>query len=87
MEDVRYYVMSSIRENVGKVMAKGVGQPDLLLSSSALAVFVCCFHCHNVDAVFFYLENVTWFAEQCLLVLFLSGRAACISGQCIHTHV
>ena len=32
MEDIRYYVMSSIRENVGKVMDKykGVGELCLL---------------------------------------------------------
>lgn len=42
MEDVRYYVMSSVRENVGKVMDKnkGVGELCSLLSSSAVAVLV-----------------------------------------------
>lgn len=52
MEDVRFYVMSSIRENVGKVMDKnkGVGELCSALSSSAAAVLVACFH--NLHAVF-----------------------------------
>ena len=41
MEDVRYYVMSSVRENVGKVMDKnkGVGEICSVLSSSAIMFF------------------------------------------------
>lgn len=41
MEDVRYYVMSSIRDNVGKVMEKnkGVGNHHL----SAVDVYVDAF--------------------------------------------
>lgn len=40
MEDVRYYVMGSVRESVGKVMdkSKGVGELCLLLNSSCLIV-------------------------------------------------
>lgn len=42
MEDVRYYVISSIRENVGKVMDKnkGVREICVVLISSAVAVLV-----------------------------------------------
>lgn len=41
LEDVRYYVMSSIRENVGKVMDKNKGVGEL--QSSAEAALVYCF--------------------------------------------
>ncbi len=54
MEDVRYYVMSSIRENLGQVMDKnkGVGELCGTLNLSAVAISIQC-------------VTVTWFAEQC----------------------
>lgn len=42
MEDVRYYVMSSIRENVGKVLAKnkGVGEPFMFVTFGVTLPFI-----------------------------------------------
>lgn len=45
MEDVRYYVMSSVRENVCKVMDKNKGVRELCLAVAVL--FFYCFHCHT----------------------------------------
>lgn len=52
MEDVRYYVMSSIRENVGKVMDKnkGVGELCLELNCHLLSRFLNAFN-HYLEAV------------------------------------
>ncbi len=76
MEDVRYYVMSSIRENLGQVMDKnkGVGELCGTLNLSAVAISIQC-------------VTITWFAEHCWLVLFLSGSFAHISEQRVHPHV
>lgn len=53
MEDVRYYVMSSIRENVGKIMDKnkGVGEPH----SSAVAMLVYCLNFFSSLSEYFFV--------------------------------
>uniref|UniRef100_A0A7N9B1Z9 Nucleolar complex associated 4 homolog n=1 Tax=Mastacembelus armatus TaxID=205130 RepID=A0A7N9B1Z9_9TELE len=61
MEDVRYYVMSSIRENVGKVMDKSKGVGERICSICACLLFSL--------SVFFFLNslNITYCAEPCWL--------------------
>lgn len=71
MEDVRYYVMSSIRANVATVMEKnkGVGNHHFPLVPFLISV---------------YLLHINLFFLN--LFLFL-GCFASISGQCVHSHV
>lgn len=39
LEDVRYYVMSAVRENVGKVMDKSKGVGELCVFNQQVATF------------------------------------------------
>lgn len=83
MDDVRFYVISSIRENVGKVMdkSKGVGELCWVLGSSVSCLML------SVSQSKCNLWMLACFAEYCLFGSFFSGSGARISEQCVHPHV